>query len=95
MGRWSELWNEPTQFRPERWMEAPIPSHHHIPFQIGPRVCLGMNFAYMEAQIALSTLFRRFSFEFLDGHSLELLPGLTLRAKYGMQMRVKRRVKSV
>ncbi|RLN82587.1 hypothetical protein BBJ28_00003780 [Nothophytophthora sp. Chile5] len=63
MGRNGALWgDDPLDFRPERWLEmATRPSAYEFPaFQAGPRVCLGMNMAVLEAKLFLATTLRRF-----------------------------------
>eukprot|EP00009_Paramoeba_aestuarina_P014903 CAMPEP_0201532980 /NCGR_PEP_ID=MMETSP0161_2-20130828/51801_1 /ASSEMBLY_ACC=CAM_ASM_000251 /TAXON_ID=180227 /ORGANISM="Neoparamoeba aestuarina, Strain SoJaBio B1-5/56/2" /LENGTH=143 /DNA_ID=CAMNT_0047936691 /DNA_START=1082 /DNA_END=1513 /DNA_ORIENTATION=- len=89
-GRWSKLWKDPLEFQPERWLDPdnPIPPQNFLPFQAGPRVCLGINFANMEAKICLSTIFSKFHFSPADGFKADLLTGVTPRAKNGMMMRV-------
>jgi cytochrome P450 len=54
-------------------------------------MCLGAAFATAEAQIILSVLCRRVTFEPVPGHVAEVVPSVTLRPKGGMPMRVRTR----
>lgn len=68
---------DPDRFNPDRWtptFEAELPRYAYIPFGAGPRVCLGNQFAMMEAQIALATIAQRYS--------LTLTPGTTLAPNF-------------
>jgi cytochrome P450 len=59
-------WDDPDAFDPSRFSEEAIRSRDrflYLPFGAGPRVCVGANFAMMQAQIILSTLLARFRFE--------------------------------
>ena len=61
------LWNAPDAFDPDHFSpEAKAGrdrySYSYLPFGAGPRVCVGANFAMMQAQIILSTLLARFRF---------------------------------
>jgi cytochrome P450 len=60
--RHRKLWDEPTAFRPERFIDQPHPwgVEAFLPFGAGPRVCIGAGFALAEAQIVLATLLARF-----------------------------------
>eukprot|EP00937_MAST-01D_sp_MAST-1D-sp2_P006811 g6811.t1 len=72
MGRSAALWGEDVlEPRPERWLgDGPIigadgarrqPTFFENPvFQAGPRICLGMNMAVLEASIALAMLLQRY-----------------------------------
>ena len=55
------------QFRPERWLEdSALPKTNRppfVPFQFGPRTCLGMRMALVDMTAALFVLARRFRFE--------------------------------
>ena len=56
-------WERPALFEPARF--APGTRHdkyQYLPFGAGPRVCVGANFAMMQAGIILSTLLARFRF---------------------------------
>ena len=60
------LWDEPNSFNPDRFLPEVAKArdrYAYLPFGAGPRVCVGANFAMMQAQIILSTLLARFRFE--------------------------------
>lgn len=61
--RHRKLWDAPTAFRPERFIDQPHPwgLEAFLPFGAGPRVCIGAGFALAEAQIVLASLLARFS----------------------------------
>ena len=47
---------------PARFDAAPKHKYQYLPFGAGPRVCVGADFAMMQAQIILATLLQRFRF---------------------------------
>ena len=52
--RWFE---SPEQFRPGRFLSSPSwPMYAYLPFGAGPRVCVGQNFAMMEACLVVATM---------------------------------------
>lgn len=64
LGRDPERYPEPLVVKPERWIPFKEPQPHEFPvFQAGPRLCLGMNMAIMEAKIAAGVLLRDYTFE--------------------------------
>jgi cytochrome P450 len=59
------LWDRPDEFDPDRFDKAKDQrrdKYQYLPFGAGPRVCVGANFAMMQAQIILATLVQRFHF---------------------------------
>jgi cytochrome P450 len=54
--RRADLYPEPDQFRPERFLERKYGPHEWFPFGGGNRVCLGMPFALYEMKVVLATL---------------------------------------
>ena len=89
--RW---WPEPDKFLPERWLDtaatAARPKMAYFPFGAGTRICVGEQFAWMEAMIVLATLARRWRV-LVDGPDPALEPIITLRPKDGLPARLARR----
>ncbi|HET7085961.1 MAG TPA: cytochrome P450 [Rhizomicrobium sp.] len=59
------LWERPEEFRPARFDPGQGEQRHkfqYLPFGAGPRVCVGADFAMMQAQIILATLLQHFRF---------------------------------
>jgi cytochrome P450 len=82
------LYQDPLEFRPERWLDATPPRWGHLPFGAGPRVCIGERFATQETTIILSEMAERFALSPEYGH---VKPGayLTLRPKPGVRIKVR------
>lgn len=93
--RSEKLWNKPKEFRPERFTKENIkskPAFAFMPFGGGPRLCIGNNFAMMEMQLAIVKMIRRFDFQLDPNQKIDINPLITLRPRYGMKMKLKRRV---
>ena len=59
------LWERPDRFDPNRFDRLAGPKrdkYQYLPFGAGPRVCVGADFAMMQAGIILATLIGRFRF---------------------------------
>lgn len=83
---------EPERFRPERWSsEAALPRYAYFPFGGGPRHCIGSGFAMTEATLLLAVIARRWRFELVRDHPIELQPAVTLRPRYGIRAVARRR----
>jgi cytochrome P450 len=89
-GRW---WPDPLEFRPERWLDdqaqAARPKFAYFPFGGGARICIGDAFAWTEGVILLAVMARRWKFESVPGHPVEINPTVTLRPKHGLKMMVR------
>ncbi|HEU5230079.1 MAG TPA: cytochrome P450 [Ktedonobacteraceae bacterium] len=84
-----EIWGDADVFRPERWNPVngqKVPQWAYFPFGGGPRICIGMPFAQMEAKLLLATLLQRYTPRVAPGFQVELQPVVTLRAKHGLRM---------
>ncbi len=62
----SDVFEEPEQFRPERFIDRSYNPFQYMPFGGGHRRCIGAAFASYELAIVLGTLFKRFRFELID-----------------------------
>jgi cytochrome P450 len=94
MHRDPRYYPEPNRFDPLRWSgeaKAARPKFSYFPFGGGPRVCLGESFAWMEGALVVATLAQRWRMQLVLGHPVEPQPLITLRPKFGMQMRLERR----
>ncbi|MEL6318057.1 MAG: cytochrome P450 [Pseudomonadota bacterium] len=88
-------WVGPLEFDPENFAPARARGRDrflYLPFGAGPRICIGMSFALMEAKIILATLLARLRFAPRPG-AAEPAPvmTMTLRPKGGMPLKVARR----
>ncbi|GIX66718.1 cytochrome P450 3A8 [Caerostris extrusa] len=56
-----EFWSEPEIFDPERFSSKPnTDGVTYLPFGVGPRNCLGMRFAQLEAKLAIAHTINKF-----------------------------------
>ncbi|KAH0991249.1 hypothetical protein GBA52_002732 [Prunus armeniaca] len=90
-----QIWGQDVQlFKPERFSEgvAKATNNHvgaFIPFSMGPRICVGLNFATTEVKIALSMILQRYTFTLSPGYVHSPLHHLvTVRPQHGVQVRL-------
>jgi len=89
------FWPDPDRFDPDRWTpeaEAARPKFAFFPFGGGPRVCIGEQFAWMEGILLLATLGQQWRLRLAPGQIIATQPIVTLRPRFGMRMRLERRV---
>jgi len=87
-------WEDPEQFRPERWDGTEQAERHrfaYFPFGGGPRHCIGKNLAKLEAQIILAMVAQEYELSYTGPADLSLRPTLTLHPQDGMEMQVSER----
>ena len=61
-------WERADEFSPERWLSEYRPQPGlYIPFGLGPRNCIGEQFAWTEGTLAIAAIARRFIVE-IDAH---------------------------
>ncbi len=84
--RW---FDDPQAFRPERWADGlmqRIPRYAYFPFGGGPRICIGNNFAMMEATLILATIAQKYRLALAPDADVALLPSMTLRPAHGIKV---------
>lgn len=88
---------DPDAFKPERWandFEKQIPKYAYIPFGGGPRICIGNQFALMEARLILATLAQRYRVRVHAEQPITPEPLITLRPLGGVPAHLEIRQKS-
>jgi cytochrome P450 len=63
--RHRRLWEQPEKFDPARFLPGAPPPERcaYLPFGMGPRVCIGAQFALTEATLVLAAMIRAFRIE--------------------------------
>lgn len=88
------FWPEPERFDPSRWDDENSknrPRCAYFPFGDGPRVCIGNNFAMMEAVLILAAIAQHYRLELASRENLRFIPSVTLRPRGGIKMIVRER----
>lgn len=83
------LWRDPDRFDPDRF--APVRREamqrtQFMPFGAGPRICLGMSFAMVEATVLLASFVRAARFDWPGGDGPQPISRVTLRPKGGLSL---------
>jgi cytochrome P450 len=79
------FFDDPEQFRPERWdgeLRRDLHDFAYAPFGGGPRICIGRQFALLEAKLAMATIGQDYKLYWLgenDGSEPPTAPQMTLR----------------
>lgn len=66
----NDLWGEVDRFVPDRFLDHSPEEHHKyqmLSFGGGPRLCLGINLAYFEAQFTMAMFLQRYRYELVEG----------------------------
>ena len=85
------FWNDPERFDPDRFTPERVrerPRFAYLPFSGGPRLCIGNEFALMEAQLVVAMTLQRYRMRLTaERPVVEPEVQLTLRPKGGLPMR--------
>ncbi|XP_077213598.1 cytochrome P450 714C2-like [Tasmannia lanceolata] len=90
-----QIWGPDThEFNPERFSNGVFSAcknkHAYIPFGVGPRVCLGQNFAMVELKVVLSLILSKYSFSLSPKYCHSPMVKMTVEPKYGLDLIFKR-----
>ena len=89
--RHAKRWERADEFDPTRFApgnEAAIPRYQYMPFGAGPRVCIGMSFAMVEATAILATFLQHARFETVAGEEPIPVARVTLIPRGGLRLKV-------
>ncbi|XP_031553362.1 cytochrome P450 3A24-like isoform X2 [Actinia tenebrosa] len=91
-----EHWSDPLKFEPERFTAEAKEKRHpfsFLPFGMGPRQCIGMRFALVEAKMALTYLVKECKLEQCPETEvpLDLKASITMSPRNGIFLRIRKR----
>ncbi len=83
-----EYWENEDDFIPNRWNNPDLLKNKNqfIPFGLGPRFCIGNNFALMEMKIILKEILSRYKILMDEKFESPPLPLITLRPENGVEL---------
>ena len=91
-------WPLPDRFLPERFAGKPgsvaraaTTRAEYLPFGTGPRLCIGRDFALLEAAVVLAPLLQRYRLTPLSPALPDMEPLVTLRPRGGLRLRLRQR----
>ncbi|MBA0647543.1 hypothetical protein Goklo_015392 [Gossypium klotzschianum] len=86
------MWGDDVHlFKPERFAEGIAKATNYnagafCPFGLGPRNCVGMNFATMETKIVLSMILQRYTISLSPTYVHSPIPYITVQPQHGIQV---------
>jgi cytochrome P450 len=91
--RHPDFWDDPERFDPERFAPERVTTRHryaYFPFSSGPRLCIGNEFALMEATLVAAMMAQRYRLELADPQrAIAPEAKLTVRPQGGVPVRLR------
>ena len=66
-----DIYPQPEQFNPERFLERQFSPYEFLPFGGGARRCIGLAFAQMEMKLILAKVLKTWSMKLIDTHEIK------------------------
>jgi len=91
-GRSEKYFPDTFKFKPERFSKdeddpnGSIATYTFFPFSLGPRNCIGQNFAQFEAKVIIAKLVQNFDLELCPDQSFKIIQEGTIRPKDGVMV---------
>ena len=83
------FWDEPGEFRPERFAgDSDRPDFAYFPFGGGPRRCIGQQFAMVEGKLILAALAQQYHLDLVSDPNVDLSVSITIRPLDPIEMQV-------
>ena len=87
-----DIYPEPKQFKPERFLERQFSPYEYLPFGGGSRRCIGSAFALFEMKLVLTTILSRWELKLLPNQRIRpVRRGLTMAPPANMRMVAKQK----
>ncbi|VEP17474.1 Unspecific monooxygenase [Hyella patelloides LEGE 07179] len=89
MHRHPSYFKDPDLFIPERWandLEKQLPKGVYFPFGDGSRICIGKNFALIEAVLIVATIAPKFQISLSPNQQIVPQASISLRPKHGLKV---------
>ena len=81
-----DIYPQPKQFKPERFLERQFSPYEYIPFGGGSRRCIGMAFALFEMKVVLANILANFELELADNRPVKAVRRGLVSAPTSVQM---------
>lgn len=81
-----DLYPQPERFRPERWREINPTQYEYLPFNAGPRICIGGAFATQVLKISLAMIVQRFRFTVVPQIRIDRIVAISMNPRHGLPM---------
>ncbi|NES87195.1 MAG: cytochrome P450 [Moorea sp. SIO2B7] len=85
-----DIYPQPKQFKPERFLENQFSASEYLPFGGGNRICLGMAFAKFEMKLVLATILTNWELQLVNKNPIKPVPrGILIGPSENLRMVVK------
>ncbi len=82
-----DIYPQPKQFKPERFLERQYSAYEYLPFGGGNRRCIGLAFAQFEMKLVLATILSRYELQLASNRPIKpTRRGLTVAPPGNMRM---------
>jgi len=82
-----DIYPQPKQFKPERFLEKQFSAYEYLPFGGGNRRCIGLAFAQFEMKLVLATILSRYELKLASNRPIKpTRRGLTVAPPGNMRM---------